>query len=288
MRRLLLTAVGVAALSTPALARDGQPYIGVEGGAVFADKTKFDLTIDDGRTVTEYDNGASLKYKKPGWEVDALAGYDFGVIRAEAEIGYKRLKAKSVNFSPALATDVGLPDTGPYNPDDFFIDRKASVLSGMVNVLFDLGDENGFSYYAGGGLGRARVKMFDDKDNAWAWQLIAGVRYAITQNVDVGLKYRYFNTGKLDFRDDFDTGGQLGIVGLDGQGKLHTHSVLATLTYNFGAPAAAPPPPPPPPPPAPPPPPPPATQTCPDGMVIRADQACPPPPPPPPPAPERG
>jgi outer membrane receptor protein involved in Fe transport len=47
----------------------------------------------------------------------------------------------------------------------------------------------------------------------------------------------------------------------------------------------------PPPPPSPPPPPPPATQTCADGSVILATEACPvppPPPPPPPPAPERG
>jgi len=60
-------------------------------------------------------------------------------------------------------------------------------------------------------------------------------------------------------------------------------------TYKFGV---APPAPPPPPPPLPPPPPaPPATQTCADGSVILATEACPappPPPPPPPPAPERG
>ena len=77
----------------------------------------------------------------------------------------------------------------------------------------------------------------------------------------------------------------------------------ARLGYNVGTPriigltlrkrfaeAAAPPPPPPAPPP-PPPPPPPATQTCADGSVILATEACPappPPPPPPPPAPERG
>jgi iron complex outermembrane receptor protein len=61
-----------------------------------------------------------------------------------------------------------------------------------------------------------------------------------------------------------------------------------TARYRFAsAPAvveAAPPPPPPPPPP-------PATQTCADGSVILATEACPvppPPPPPPPPAPERG
>lgn len=68
----------------------------------------------------------------------------------------------------------------------------------------------------------------------------------------------------------------------------------AGIRVNFDAAAA--PPPPPPPPPAPPPPPPeaapaPATQTCTDGSVILATDACPappPPPPPPPPAPERG
>jgi iron complex outermembrane recepter protein len=61
-----------------------------------------------------------------------------------------------------------------------------------------------------------------------------------------------------------------------------------TLRARFSAPRAAPveaaPPPPPPPPP-------PATQTCADGSVILATEACPappPPPPPPPPAPERG
>jgi len=57
-----------------------------------------------------------------------------------------------------------------------------------------------------------------------------------------------------------------------------------------GSPVEAAPPPPLPPPP-PPPPPPPATQTCPDGSVILATDACPAPPPPPPPpapAPERG
>lgn len=60
-------------------------------------------------------------------------------------------------------------------------------------------------------------------------------------------------------------------------------------TYKFGARVAPLPPPPAAPPP--PPPPPPATQTCPDGSVVLATDACPappPPPPPPPPAPERG
>jgi outer membrane immunogenic protein len=65
---------------------------------------------------------------------------------------------------------------------------------------------------------------------------------------------------------------------------------LIGVGVRFGG-SDAPPPPPPPPPPPEPAPVPPATQTCPDGSVILATDACPvppPPPPPPPAAPERG
>ena len=35
-------------------------------------------------------------------------------------------------------------------------------------------------FYGGGGFGRARVKPLGDSDSAWAWQGIAGVRYALS------------------------------------------------------------------------------------------------------------
>ena len=113
----------------------------------------------------------------------------------------------------------------------------------------------------------------------------------VSSNVDVGLKYRYFRTGHLNFNDTLAfTGvgtGSGGTAFFDASDKFQSHSLLASLTYNFSAPAVAGAPvveaPPPPPPAAP------ATQTCPDGSVILATSACPVPPPPPPPAPvERG
>jgi hypothetical protein len=174
----------------------------------------------------------------------------------------------------------------------------------MINALADFGADDGLGFYAGAGFGRAKGRALDDGDSAWAWQLIAGVRTAVSNNIDIGLKYRYFRTGRMHFE-----GGPLGFQGnvnsvvggtqrttafitpeLDG--RFRSHSLLASLTFNFGAPRAepvviAPPAPPPPPPPAP------ATQTCPDGSVILATEICPAPPPPPPPppppaAPERG
>ena len=160
----------------------------------------------------------------------------------------------------------------------------------MVNGLFDFGNQDGLSFYAGGGAGRARVKFADLRDNAWAYQLIAGARYAISSNIDIGLKYRYFRTGKVELVDDSAVtllGNANRFASFDQ--KFKSHSLLASLIFNFGAPPAPPPPPPPPPMMAAPPPP--ETQTCADGSVILATDSCPlppPPPPPPPPAPERG
>jgi hypothetical protein len=137
-------------------------------------------------------------------------------------------------------------------------------------------------------------------------QGIAGVRYAISPNIDLGLKYRYFRTGKVALNDDAQAfagnPNRLTVAGTvpvivdqttnavaftDYEQKFRSHSLLASMIFNFGAPepvVVAPLPPPPPAPVAP------ATQTCPDGSVILATDVCPAPPPPPMPvpAPERG
>ncbi len=280
MRRYLLAAVAAAAIATPAVARDGSPYVGIEGGIMIPEDFILDVGVDDGLTSTRFNEAFSVDFKK-GIDVDAIAGYDFGSFRIEGELGYKRLRLDDAQINPALAAELGIVGT------DFDVSDRGSVISLMANGLFDFGDDDGWAGYIGGGVGRARVRLAGDRDSAYAFQGIAGVRYAISANMDVGLKYRYFRTKKLNFRDDFDDG--FDSFGLSSSGTLRTHSLLASLIFNFA---------PPPPPPiivapiAPPPPPPPATQTCYDGSVILATDICPQPPveaPPPPPAiPERG
>ena len=257
---------------------------------MFPKDTNVDATVDytdPALATTTYDNVFGVNYKT-GLDVDAIAGYDFGMFRLEGELGYKRAKTDSLRLNPDFvdayetATGVTLADT------NFDLNDHVSVLSGMVNGLVDF-DAGGFGIYGGAGVGRAQVKLMGDSDHAWAYQAIAGVRVPISSNVDVGLKYRYFRTGKLNFQDSAtltDAG-----VAFANSDKFSSHSVLASLVYNFGAPRAAPVVVPAAAPAPPPPPPPPATQTCPDGTVILATETCPappPPPPPPPPAPERG
>jgi opacity protein-like surface antigen len=335
-KTLLLTAAALAVVATPAAARDGSGYFGIEGGLLFPKDQDADLNVDytttnvvvGGGTVpantpagpadTEFNNAFGLDYKR-GIDLDAIIGYDFGAFRVEGELAYKRTKLNEVEFdsgdlaaiNAALNRPAGTGDpVVPGNPAivaaDYDLGGRATVLSGMVNALADFGDENGVSFYAGGGFGRARLRAFGDSDSAWAWQLIAGVRYAISPNIDLGLKYRYFRTGNMELADETialpgnanaltvtTPNGPVivnqttnAVAFADYENKFRTHSLLASLIFNFGAAAEAPLPPPPPPPPvveAP------ATQTCPDGSVILATISCPlPPPPPPPPPVERG
>lgn len=281
---MLLAATAMALAPTAAAARDGLPYIGFEGGAVKPDKVKLDYQL----RALDVPNGIVIDHKT-GFDLDFIAGYDFGLIRAEAELGWKRAATNGVAVAPAIQFN----NTGPLT-----IDGRTTVKSAMANLLLDFGKDDGLQVYAGGGIGLARTTLnnvisgpnvsagrgVQGSDRDLAWQLIAGMRMPVSYNVDLGLKYRYFRS-KIELQDATNPAA---IESLDG--RFRSHSILASLIFNLGAQPeplpiveAAPPPPPPPPPPA--------TQTCPDGSVILATDACPvppPPPPPPPAAPVRG
>jgi opacity protein-like surface antigen len=283
MRKYLLVATAAAVLSTPAFAAADGPYVGIEGGATFPNSTDLDVILNN---TTTYDNAYNVKYKT-GYDVDAIIGYKLGLFRLEGEAGYKRAKIKSLGVSTPLITDVGTAAGVTATANDFSVGNHIGIKSLMANALLDGDFGGGFGGYAGGGAGRAWANLAGDSDNAWAFQGIAGLRYALSPNVDAGLKYRYFHTGKLGFNDAFTLNAVPFTT--SAKGNYDSHSVLASLVYNFNSraeapviPAAAPAPPPPPPPEAP------ATQSCPDGSVILATSVCPAPPPPPPPPVERG
>ena len=290
IKRTCLALLASSMIATPALARDKTLYLGIEGGIMWPKDVSLDLRPDPFNIDGNVEDFINIDHKM-GYDVDAIFGYDGGIVRAELELGYKRA---SHDEYEVRIPDFELDEFS--SPESFNADGSTRYLSIMTNLLLDLGNEDGFSFYAGPGIGFAWGKykirgddpdlgsdtLFSFKDGGVALQGIAGVRYAVSPNIDVGLKYRYFRASRVkhDFSDDTDAPELRG-------GRFKSHSLLATLTYNFYSP----PPPPPPPAPPPPPPPPPATQTCPDGSVIPATDTCPappPPPPPPPPAPERG
>ncbi|HVI06086.1 MAG TPA: P44/Msp2 family outer membrane protein [Sphingomicrobium sp.] len=285
MRKHLLAATAAAAIASPALAAADGPYVGVEGGVTFPNATNYDVTVSNGTTTTTYADGYHVRYKT-GYDVDVLAGYKLGLFKLEAEGGYQRAKVKGFDVSNTLLTNMSTAAGAAVTPANLGIGNHIGVTKLMANALVDSDFGGGFGGYAGGGVGRAWARFSGAKDNAWAYQGIAGLRYAVTPNVDVGVKYEYFRTAKLNFNDAFAVNGTTFTT--RARGNYASNNVLGSLVYNFNSrsapspiPAAAP---------APPPPPPPAaTQTCPDGSVILATSACPAPPPPPPPPPaQRG
>lgn len=256
-------------IAAPAYAREGQPYIGINGGVLLEDQVDVDLANTDPQT------NAAFADTNTGIDADIVVGYDFGAFRLEAEGGYKR-----ASYDGLTVLNSGILPNGLMVPGGTVVQNEEdlSIWSGMVNGLIEFGSDDGFQIFGGGGVGIANLDLpvvvdgvgtvIDDSATDFAWQLIGGARLAVTDNLDLGVKYRYFVI------DGFELNAA---NGAPIEADFKSHSVLASLTYNFGgsstpAPVVAPPPAPvaapPPPPPAPPPPPPPPQAACNTGPFI--------------------
>jgi len=233
MRKLAVTlALATTALATPALARDNAWYVGVEGGAMIVEDIDYDLTAPAGG-VTSIDSDY-------GYDVGGQVGYDFGALRVEAEVSYRSATVDEIRTtgSVAVGPTTAVP-AGTYSGGG-----RTSALSFMANALLDFGDDDAISGFVGGGAGVARVKAsdyrvsnsftaLDDSDTVFAWQALAGIRAPLSENVDVSLKYRFFNADDVRI---------VNVRGVGYDGRFRSHSVLGGLTFNFGAPTPPPPP----------------------------------------------
>ena len=189
---------------------------------------------------------------KWGYDVDAVFGYDFGMFRVEGEFAYKRAQVKNVLVQDTVLHAVLAPGIGVA---DFNSDGNSNVLSGMINGLIDLGPQDAFNLSVGAGVGEARARYraglvpppntvlnFTGRDNALAWQALAEVRVPIATNIDVGVKYRHFETGKLKFGTFCQTTCTT-VSPYRLSGRYTSNSFMASLVYNFWSPPPPPPPP---------------------------------------------
>ncbi len=150
-----------------------------------------------------------------GWGALGAIGYAFGGgFRAEAEVAYRSNGIKThdgvtvaginidnqdagvlITGSPQLGATVGqIVDDG---------EGRISSLSVMGNLFYDFGLGNSrFMPYVGAGAGMARVDtvyrpsgigVVDDSNWEFAFQLMAGVSYAVSDNVQLYAGYRYLH-----------------------------------------------------------------------------------------------
>jgi opacity protein-like surface antigen len=131
----------------------------------------------------------------PGLAFGFTRGRDYGFIRYEGEIGYFRVSTDDLE-----AFNMSVP-----------IDADNSAFFFLLNGWFqrDRGHEPS-TPYGGIGLGFARAAVSDgwvagtqvwgsDSDYVLALQLGAGVRFRVTDEISLDVRYRYFATTDPEF-----------------------------------------------------------------------------------------
>ena len=233
-RSLIVIGLGACLSATPASARDGAWYVGGDFGAMIVEDVGFDF----GLTPTIPDSGdANVVINHDyGFDGALFVGYDLGSFRLEAEVAYKRASVDDIESAFLLP---GTPGGSPPPPQTIPAESgRSSALSFMINGVLDFGDDDGLSGFVGGGAGVGRVDFrirpfdngphfIDDSDTRFAWQIVAGGRQAIADNIDVTLRYRFFNVQDIKTVD---------FGGFESETRFRSHSLLGGITFNFGAP----------------------------------------------------
>src|SRR5690348_12845789 len=124
MRKLAFAvALASTALATPAVARDHSFYAGLEGGVMWIEDADFDYADSNGLNIT---SGVSVR-SNTGFDIDAVAGYDFGMLRLEGELGYKHAGVNEIML------DSRLSGAGPLS--NFDASGSSHAWSLMANLL---------------------------------------------------------------------------------------------------------------------------------------------------------
>lgn len=219
----LAMALSCTLIATTASARDGAWYIGGDLGALVADDTDVDIGAVDNAVTLNHDLG---------YDAALFFGRDFGAFRVEAEAGYR-----TANLG-GFETAIRLPGEGPVFPASRdSAEGLTSALSFTINGVIDIGDDDGISGFVGGGAGVARTKFhnqavfansaafLDSSDWGFAWQLVAGARLPVSENIDITARYRFFNGSNAQI---------VAFNGAETDARFRSHSILAGITFNFG------------------------------------------------------
>ncbi len=168
-----------------------------------------------------------------GYKLNGAVGYRYSDFRAEVEYTYFRNDFDELTFfEPGTTTPVaGPPETSP----GAYVDGRAL----MLNVYYDIPLSRRLRPYIGGGIGVYNAHIVELSPpgfggfeangfsaSRFAFQLRAGLSYAITDSLDISLGYRYFQGNRFEY-DIADSPLELEPNGLE------TNGAELSLTYTF-------------------------------------------------------
>lgn len=211
MPRLPLV-MALALVSSPAWAQvDTGLYLEGQLGYSFPDDV--DISTDGVDGEAELDDAVTF---------GGAVGYRFPWARLEANVSYRENDVDGVKVGG----------------QDFSGDGHTEALVGLVNLYLEPDFGLPVHPYVGGGVGAAYLKVdtgdsspleVDDEAGAFAWNLLAGVGYDISESVAVTATYRYLRLEGSDFSADL-AGVDVGDVDVD---DVSLHEVLLGLRYTF-------------------------------------------------------
>jgi opacity protein-like surface antigen len=194
----LVGAVGaLICLTSNLVAQDspGRWYLGLDTGVALQQ----DLTLEGaGETKLSFD---------PGFRLDLSGGYQFSRSwKAEVELGF---------------IYNSLDESGNFGSED----SSYCQVPMMVNGIYTLPLKGPFSAYAGAGLGGVYSVLWyhlldAEVSYTFGYQGLLGVKYALKEDLDLGVSYKLLGTLEHD----------LGLYRSEG---TFSHSFLAALTFKF-------------------------------------------------------
>ncbi len=209
---LFLAAFLLLTMASIAPAKEAGPfYVGVFGGLVMPQDLDQqgvgDVSLDE------------------SWAIGVKGGYIIPQVKALAvELEYTYLADQDYDETLEYINGFTLGHDGDFSAHNL-----------MVNFLIRCPREK-IKPYVGFGLGMSigtfkenvkfdsdSFKNIDDDDAAFAWQLIAGVNFEITQNWSADLAYKYFNS-EYEFSD---------VDGVAGDVRAENHLITLGINYHF-------------------------------------------------------
>ena len=182
-------------------------------------------------------DGPYMRFAAGGGHVDedSYGNFDF-------ELGYVGTAAVGYNwFFPETIADLRVELEGAYRYNDIdelltvSTDGEVQAFSAMINGYFDFRTNLVVVPYVGAGFGATHIRheddgaggafgVIDDHDTAFTYQVMAGLTYNMSENLAVGIEYRFLETE--DFELSRSGGGFF-------EDDYNHHSALVTVRLGF-------------------------------------------------------
>ena len=201
---------------------DDRWYVSGNAGATLSP----DITQTDTFAAGSVTGDADLD---TGFGLSAAVGRSFGNIRVEGEISYRDNDLAEWNNISGNLTGNLFTATGP-----LAVDANSTSIGFMANGHYDFKTSGKWTPFVMGGLGVSRVNLdvksvagtavtYDESDTVVAYQVGAGVGYALSADTSVDLSYRFFATADPTFDDGTDK--------VDSE--YSSHNIWVGLTHKF-------------------------------------------------------